>query len=103
LHEIDINLAQLVEWVKKAQAKTHNAKKRRYAEQEKAARAEAGKDFGTVHFQDGPIRVTVDTPKRVAWDQKQLAAMDALVGSTNARKTSLKSSFDGMMSVYTNN
>ncbi len=35
--------------------------------------------------------------------QKQLAAMDSLVGSTNSKKTSLKSSFDGMMSVYTNN
>jgi len=35
--------------------------------------------------------------------QKQLAAMDSLVGSTNSQKTSLKSSFDGMMSVYTNN
>jgi flagellar hook-associated protein 2 len=35
--------------------------------------------------------------------QKQLASMDSLVGSTNARKTSLKSTFEGMMSVYTNN
>lgn len=85
LHEIDINLAQLVEWVKKAQAKTHNAKKRRYAEQEKAARAEAGKDFGTVHFQDGPIRVTVDTPKRIAWDQKQLAAMAKRIADSGDR------------------
>ena len=60
LREIHFNLAQLVEWVKKAQAKTHNAMKRRYAEQERTARSEAGKDFGTVHFQDGPVRVTVD-------------------------------------------
>ena len=85
LHEIDINLAQLVEWVKKAQAKTHNAKKRRYAEQEKAARAEAGKDFGTVHFQDGPIRVTVDTPKRVSWDQAQLAEMAKRIAASGDR------------------
>ena len=35
--------------------------------------------------------------------QKQLAAMDSLVGQTNTQKTSLKSSFDGMMSVYTKN
>ena len=35
--------------------------------------------------------------------QKQLAAMDSLVGSTNSQKASLKSSFDGMMSVYTKN
>ena len=34
--------------------------------------------------------------------QKQFAAMDSLVGSVNAQKTSLKSSFDGMMAMYTN-
>jgi flagellar hook-associated protein 2 len=35
--------------------------------------------------------------------QKQLASMDSLVGNTNTKKTSLKSTFDGMMSVYTKN
>ena len=39
LREIHFNLAQLIEWVKKAQAKTHNAMKRRYAEQERAVRS----------------------------------------------------------------
>ncbi|NBX56620.1 MAG: hypothetical protein EBT70_16465, partial [Betaproteobacteria bacterium] len=34
--------------------------------------------------------------------QKQFAAMDSLVGSVNSQKTSLKSTFDGMMAVYTN-
>ena len=29
--------------------------------------------------------------------QKQFAAMDSLVGSVNSQKTSLKSTFDGMM------
>jgi len=33
---------------------------------------------------------------------KQFAAMDSLVGSVNSQKTSLKSTFDGMMSAYTN-
>ena len=33
---------------------------------------------------------------------KQFAAMDSLVGSVNAQKTSLKSTFDGMMASYTN-
>jgi flagellar hook-associated protein 2 len=32
--------------------------------------------------------------------QKQFAAMDSLVGSVNSQKTSLKSSFDGMMAAY---
>jgi flagellar hook-associated protein 2 len=34
--------------------------------------------------------------------QKQFAFMDSLVGSVNSQKTSLKSTFDGMMAAYTN-
>jgi flagellar hook-associated protein 2 len=34
--------------------------------------------------------------------QTQFAAMDSLVGNVNSQKTSLKSAFDGMMSIYTN-
>ena len=34
--------------------------------------------------------------------QTEFAAMNSFVGSTNAQKTSLKSSFDGMMAMYTN-
>jgi flagellar capping protein FliD len=33
--------------------------------------------------------------------QKQFAAMNSLVGSVNSQKTSLKSSFDGMMASLT--
>ncbi len=33
---------------------------------------------------------------------KQFAAMETLVGNINSQKTSLKTSFDGMMSIYTN-
>jgi flagellar hook-associated protein 2 len=32
---------------------------------------------------------------------KQFGAMDSLVGSINSQKTSLKSSFDGLMAMYT--
>ena len=34
--------------------------------------------------------------------QKQFSAMNSFVGGINSQKTSLKSSFDGMMSMYTN-
>ncbi len=44
LCEVQHNLAQLVDWVKKAQAKVHAAMQRRYAEQERAAR------FPPYHF-----------------------------------------------------
>jgi len=34
---------------------------------------------------------------------KQFSAMESLVGNINSQKTSLKSTFEGMMSMYTNN
>jgi len=34
--------------------------------------------------------------------QTQFAAMNSFVGNVNSQKTSLKSSFDGMMAMYTN-
>lgn len=34
--------------------------------------------------------------------QKQFSAMNSMVGSVNSQKTSLKSTFDGMMAMYTN-
>ena len=34
--------------------------------------------------------------------QKQFSAMDSLVGNVNSQKTSLKSTFEGMMAAYTN-
>lgn len=85
LCEVHHNLAQLVDWVKKAQAKVHAAMQRRYAEQERAVRVEAGKDFGTVRFNDGQVRITVDTPKRVSWDQKQLAAIAERIAASGER------------------
>ena len=45
----------------------------KYADRAQAARLAAGKDTGVVHFDDGPVRVTADLPKRVSWDQKRLA------------------------------
>jgi hypothetical protein len=47
----------------------------RYEQRAIAARGAAGKDTGTVRFQDGDVEVTVDLPKRVEWDQEQLAQL----------------------------
>ena len=74
LAEVQHNLEQLQDWTKQARAKLDAALVRRFGELERAARADSGKDFGTVHFNDGPLRVTADQPKRVSWDQPQLAA-----------------------------
>ncbi len=45
----------------------------RYEQRAIAARGAAGKDTGTVRFDDGPVTVVADLPKRVDWDQARLA------------------------------
>ena len=45
----------------------------KYSKRSQELRLAAGKDSGVVHFNDGPIRITADLPKKVEWDQKQLA------------------------------
>lgn len=45
----------------------------RYGARAHQLRLAVGKDTGVVHFDDGQVRVTADLPKRVEWDQEQLA------------------------------
>lgn len=47
----------------------------RYGDRAAQARHEAGKDTGTVRFADGGVTVVSDLPKRVDWDQDQLAEL----------------------------
>lgn len=51
----------------------------RYEQRAIGARAAAGKDTGTVRFDDGEVEVTVDLPKRVEWDQRRLADVAARI------------------------
>jgi len=47
----------------------------RYASRAEELRRLHGKDTGTVRFDDGDFTIVADLPKRIAWDQRQLAAM----------------------------
>ncbi|MSU91860.1 hypothetical protein GE300_19995 [Rhodobacteraceae bacterium 2CG4] len=47
----------------------------RYADRAAEARQTAGKDTGTVRFDDGDFTVVADLPKRVDWDQERLVEM----------------------------
>lgn len=47
----------------------------RYRDRAASERAAEDKDTGTVRFDDGPVTVIADLPKRVEWDQRQLAAL----------------------------
>lgn len=45
----------------------------RYSRIAAQARLAAGKDAGTVSFADGDVRVSVELPKKIEWDQARLA------------------------------
>src|SRR6056297_2808881 len=47
----------------------------RYATRATEERQARSKDTGTVRFDDGDFTIVADLPKRVEWDQSQLAAM----------------------------
>jgi hypothetical protein len=73
LQEAHINLLTLQSAIKGVLERLSAALDQRYAEQASAARQANGRDFGVCHISDGPLRITVDVPKRVSWDQTQLA------------------------------
>jgi hypothetical protein len=74
-HEVDERLKQS----KAAKARLDGALTIRYATRAEEARRTAGKDTGTVRLDDGDFTVVADLPKRVVWDQEQLAAMVARI------------------------
>lgn len=45
----------------------------KYAEKARALRLTEGKDTGIVHFDEGPIRISADLPKKTEWNQVLLA------------------------------
>jgi len=47
----------------------------RYADRAQSLRRDAGKDTGTIRFDDGAVTVVAGLPKKVDWDQAQLAAV----------------------------
>ncbi|MEQ9145213.1 MAG: hypothetical protein RLO08_12745 [Parvibaculaceae bacterium] len=69
--EVDERLKQ----AKAAKARLDGALTIRYATRAEEERRARGKDTGAVRFDDGDFTVVADLPKRVDWDQAQLAAM----------------------------
>lgn len=73
LQEAHVNLLTLQTAIKGVLDRFTAALDQRYAEQAIAVRQANGRDFGVCHLTDGALRITVDVPKRVQWDQAQLA------------------------------
>jgi hypothetical protein len=72
LVEATTNLDELLKWAKENRQKLDAAMEMRFGGQGRGALNESGRDFGTVHFNDGPLSVSYDLPKRVSWDQAKL-------------------------------
>ncbi len=70
-------LAQAGKQLKAATARFNAALEARYATRATVARRACGKDTGTVRLSDGDFTVVADLPKRVSWDQDQLAKIAA--------------------------
>ena len=70
-HEIDAAFRTL----KAASTRFNTALDVRFATHAAEARQAAGKDTGTVRFDEGDFTIVADLPKRVDWDQERLAAM----------------------------
>jgi hypothetical protein len=75
LRELDGHLDELIAWARKARAKLDAAFEQRFGTPARDALRESGRDFGTAHVFDGDFKISFELPKRVSWDQKQLAAM----------------------------
>ena len=85
LQEFDALLSALQAQVKQARGKLDAALEQRYGPQARAALRASGRDFGVTHLSDGALRITYDLPKRVAWDQKQLAAIAERIAAAGER------------------
>ena len=60
---------------KRMQAWIESAIALRYQQRAIAARGMAGKDTGTVRFQDGSVEITAELSKKIDWDQDKLTRL----------------------------
>jgi hypothetical protein len=73
LFQLKNSTAELLAAAKTIAEHVDRALNLKYAERAHQVRLAAGKDTGTVHFDDGQVRITADLPKKIDWDQARLA------------------------------
>ena len=72
---LQTSAAESLQQAKRINDRIHDALELKYKELASVSRIHAGKESGSVNFEDGQIQVSADLPKRVTWDQKQLAEL----------------------------
>ena len=85
LVEADANLDHLIDWAKKTRTKLDAALDQRFGEQGRIALRDSGRDFGTAHISDGPLHIKFEMPKKVSWNQKQLAEIAERIVSSGEK------------------
>ena len=85
LQEAHGNLLTLQSLVKGVLDRVHAALEQRYGPPARAALRASGRDFGVTHLSDGALRITYDLPKKVSWDQKQLAAIAVRIAAAGEK------------------
>ena len=73
--EVDRNINEALAWLKNARTKLDAAFDQCYGQQARQALHDSGRDFGTSHISDGPLRIKFELPKKVSWDQAKLKQM----------------------------
>lgn len=61
--------------LKELDDRLHGALTLKYGERATDLRREAGKETGMVRFDDGPVTIAADLPKKVDWDAGKLAVL----------------------------
>lgn len=101
--EIDKNLDETLDWLKKARTKFDAALDQCYGQQAREALRESGRDFGTAYVSDGPLRIKFELPKKVSWNQKQLGEIaERIVASGEKVEGYLEIKLSVSESRYTN-
>lgn len=85
LYEADANLDHLIDWARKTRAKLDAAMDQRFGEASRAELRESGRDFGTTHGADGPLRIKFELPKKVTWDQAKLKTIAERIAASGEK------------------
>ena len=79
---LQAELAHAAKQLKAASAKFSTALEVRFAARAAEARRACGKDTGTMRLVDADYTIVADLPKRVDWDQQQLAQIAANIAAS---------------------
>lgn len=82
LYEIKGQATALLATAKAVDAWLDKALDLKYSQRAREIRLAEGKDTGIVHFEDGPVHITADLPKKVDWDQARLAEITRRISAS---------------------